>query len=73
MEIYIYGAGNVGTYVLEILKGYYPFLMKNFCGFIDKNKKTPVNGIPIVPLESVKPESRIVIAIQSRDTAIDVH
>lgn len=72
MEVYIYGAGNVGAYVLEILKSYYSSQMESICGFIDKNKKIPVNGMPIVPIESVKPEARIVIAIQSREVAIDV-
>lgn len=73
MEMYIYGAGNVGGYALEILKLYYPFQMKSLCGFIDKNKKIAVNGIPIIPIENVKSDARIVIAIQSRDMAIDIH
>ena len=73
MEMYIYGAGTVGLQVLEILKQYYPFQIKSLCGFIDRNKRQPVGGIPIIPIENIKPEARIVIAIRSRDTALDEH
>lgn len=72
MEMYIYGAGNAGAEVLENLKLYYPTQMESLCGFMDQNKKMPVNGIPIVPIENVNIDARIVIAIRSRDIAIEV-
>lgn len=72
MKMFIYGAGNIGKQVVEILEKYYPHQLENVKGFIDKNKTIPVKEIPIVPIENVKPDARIVIAIQSRDTAIDV-
>lgn len=72
MEMYIYGAGTAGAEVLETLKLYYPSQMKSLCGFMDQNKKIPVNGIPIVPIENVNTAARIVIAIRSRDIAIEV-
>lgn len=72
MEMYIYGAGNAGTEVLETLKVYYPSQMKSLCGFMDRNKKKPVRGIPIIPIENANTNARIVIAIRSRDIAIEV-
>lgn len=72
MEMYIYGAGSAGAEVLELLKLYYPAQSKSLCGFMDQNKKMPVHGIPIVPIENVNTNARIVIAIRSRDIAIEV-
>lgn len=72
MEMYIYGAGNTGAEVLEVLKAYYSAQMKTLCGFIDQNKKMPVKGLPVVPIENANIHARIVIAIRSRDTAIEV-
>lgn len=72
MEMYIYGAGYVGKHILEDLKLFYPFQMKTLCGFIDQNKTMHVNGVPIVPIESVRRDARIVIAIRSRDVVMEV-
>lgn len=72
MEMYIYGAGNAGMEALSVLKDYYPAQLENLCGFVDQNKKGSVNDIPIVSIENVSVDARIVIAIRSRDIAIEV-
>ena len=70
--MYIYGAGNCGRHVFEILSRHYPFQLKFVKGFIDRNKEGQIDKLPIISLKNVDKRERIVIAINSKDTAIEV-
>lgn len=66
MKILIYGAGNNGKIVMELLKNKYR-IDDDVAGYIDQNKDGNYQGYPIYKLEDVTDqmilESKIVIAI----------
>lgn len=72
MEILIYGAGNNGKLVLDLLENDYK-LKQNIVGFVDMNKSGKYQNYPIFNLDEIKSfEGIIVIAIINFDIAKDV-
>ncbi len=63
--IVIYGAGDYGKRMLELLKS-----KKEVVAFVDKKANEPVDGIPVLRLEGLKhiKYDKIVIAVQSKKT-----
>lgn len=71
--MYIYGAGNIGKYVLKIIKTYYTKQLIKIEGFIDREKKGSIAGIPVFSIDDIDRKSQIIIAIQSLDVAIEIN
>lgn len=74
MKKYIYGAGNNGRQLYQILKEYYD-IAGEISGYIDKNKRGELNGLPIYCLDEVEKElkaAQIIIAVTDFRIAKDV-
>lgn len=69
MKTYIYGAGTLGKHAAEKMKR----LGQKLDGFIDAFKKGEFLGYPIISLEKIEKESRVVISILNTDVIMDVY
>lgn len=72
MNTYIYGAGNNGGIVLKLIREIYDTNIK-ICGFIDKEKRGLIEGVPIYSIDSIEVENiQVIIAIGIFDIAVEV-
>ncbi len=70
--MYIYGAGNIGKSLLNLLRNTYSHQLHQLNGYIDKNKNGSIENIPIIPLKNVNINAVIIIAIGDINTVINI-
>lgn len=69
MKNYIYGAGKIGARLLKRLSEY----NEPVFGYIDSYKKGSYEGCPIVPIQDIDEESRVIISVLNTNSILDIY
>jgi len=69
VKTYIFGAGNICKHVIEKMKEY----GVAFEGFIDSYKNGSYLGYPIIPIEEIEDDSKIVISVLNTNSILEIY